>query len=146
MLPSMILCKVNKRKMRQEKLKVFLLEKEAEEGNGNPAVGNDVPHPDQLNPDLLPNLAIYYKTWQVNGSSGILEYVNVNRADDMEVVEPRAHKTTWHRDIAAAKCTLIKGHCDLFGFPLPETLQGPSNQHHTSSFTPFTLNNLNIKI
>ncbi|XP_055305360.1 uncharacterized protein LOC129570029 [Sitodiplosis mosellana] len=128
MLPSMIVCKVNKRKMRHEKLKLFLLEKEAEEGNGNPAVGNDVPHPDQLNPELLPKVAIYHKTWHVNESSKIVEYVKFNSAGEMGVVEPRVHKTTWHRDIAAAKCILIKGHYDLFGYTLPETLQRPSNQ------------------
>ncbi|XP_055305457.1 uncharacterized protein LOC129570083 [Sitodiplosis mosellana] len=139
-MPSMIVCKVNKRKMREEKLKVFLLEKEAEEGNGNPSVGNDVPHPDQLNPDLLPNIAIYHKIWHVNGDSKIVEYVKLNSAGEMEVVELRVHKTTWHRDIAAAKCIMIKGHCDFFGITLPETLQMPSNQHHASSFTPFTLN------
>lgn len=117
MLPSMIVCKVSKRKMREERLLQFLHEKEAEEGNGNQAVDNDAPHPNQPNAEsLLPKVAIYHKTWLVNPVSGVLEYENVNQTDEMKVVDwathqPRVHKTPWHRDIVAAKCILIKGKC-----------------------------------
>ncbi|XP_031638848.1 uncharacterized protein LOC116350970 [Contarinia nasturtii] len=38
------------------------------------------------------------------------------------------HQTTWDRDIVAAKCILIKGHCNLFGLDIPETLQRPRRQ------------------
>ncbi|XP_055308231.1 uncharacterized protein LOC129572311 [Sitodiplosis mosellana] len=113
--------RVKQTKDEAREAETVFLEKEAEEGNGNPAVGNDVPHPDQLNPDLLPKVTIYHKTWRVNGL-GNLEYVKFNSAGEMEFVEPRVHKTKWHRDIAAAKCILIKGHCDLFGYMLSETL------------------------
>lgn len=115
MLPSMIVCKVSKRKMREERLKQFLYEKEAEENNGNQAVGNGVQQPEQQNAEgLLPNVAIYHKKWLVNPVSGVLEYVNGNQTDEMEVVDwamqqPRVHKTSWQRDIVAAKCILIKG-------------------------------------
>lgn len=117
MLPSMIVCKVSKRKKQFESLKQFLLEKEAEDGNGNQPVDNGVPNPNQANANgLLPNVAIYHKKWQVNPVSGVLEYVNLNLTDEMRVVDLsthqlRPHKTPWHRDIVAAKCILIKGKC-----------------------------------
>lgn len=151
-LPSMIVCKVNRRK---KQLIQFLLEKEAEEGSLNQAVGNDVQQPNQPNTErLLPNVAIYHKKWYVNPVSGVLEYVNFNQTDEMGAAEwakhqmPRVHKTPWHRDIVAAKCIMIKGkcsyidcicilfmvflndfpgHCDVFDLVLPENLQRPSN-------------------
>ena len=58
---------------------------------------------------------IYRKNWQVNHVAGNLENGAANR--------PR--KCSWDRDIVAARCILIKGHFDMFGIPLPATLQRP---------------------
>lgn len=114
MLPSLIVAKINKKRMRQMRLISFLIDKEKEDDNENQPVG-DAKHPNQSNADsLLPTVALYHKTWLVNPVSGVLEYVNAKLADEIEVIdwathEPRIHKTVWHRDIVAAKCILIKG-------------------------------------
>lgn len=158
MLPSLIVTKIGKKKWREMRLIEFLMEKDAEENNGNRPVG-DATHPNQPPTNrLLPTVMLHHKTWLVNPVSGILEYVKAERTDEMEAVDwtthdQRIHKTVWHRDIVAAKCILIKGkciincdckflvrhyllsiecivtifqgHCDLFGLPIPITLQRP---------------------
>lgn len=106
MLPSMI---VTKRRKRKRHLFEFLfgLEEEDRRMNPNPFDDNAEHQPNQpITPNLHPKVDIYHKTWHVNPVSDILEYVNANRQRDSYI-----HKTTWHRDIVAAKCILIKGAC-----------------------------------
>lgn len=84
MLPSIIVAKKGKRVMRMNRLQLFLSEKE----------GIEIPPNDAES--LLSKVGIYHKTWPVN-------------ADQMESGARRIHKSSWHRDIVAAKCMLIKG-------------------------------------
>lgn len=113
MLPSLIVTKISRRR---RKLIEFLLEKEAEENNGNGLVG-DAAHPNQPNTEhLLPTVTLHHKKWLVNPVGGFMEYDTTEQTDDMEVDywttdDLRTHKTSWHRDIVAAKCILIKGKC-----------------------------------
>lgn len=118
MLPSLIVTKFSRRKMREKRLIDFLKEKDAEEVNGNQPIG-DAAHPNQaITDNLLPKIVFYHKTWPVNPVNVDFEYVNAEQIDEMEV-ERRVHKTVWHRDIVAAKCILIKGmFCNLIEFRL----------------------------
>lgn len=120
MLPSIIVAKRGKRLMRKLRLMDFLTEKEFEECDDSHAI-----RPNTEN--LLSTVGIYQKKWLVNPVNGVLEYVNAEQTEDMDIVIPQIHKTVWHRDIVAAKCILIKGHCDLFGIQIAETLQRPHN-------------------
>lgn len=70
---------------------------------------------------------------------------------EMMDTDPQRHITIWHRDMVAANCILIKGtfrltyykhddthcfflgHCDLFGLPLPQTLQRPSRTNRPAA-------------
>lgn len=108
LLPSMIVAQKSKRMIRKSGLLEFLAELECRE---NQSFG-DAAHPNTpFTASLLPKVAIYHKTWLVNPVSGVLEYVNAKRTDEMDFDDwaKRKHKTTWHRDIVAAKCILIKG-------------------------------------
>ncbi|XP_031631483.1 uncharacterized protein LOC116345884 [Contarinia nasturtii] len=90
---------------------------------------------------LLSKVAVYPKNWQVNTVSGKLEYAQVNAdapyatvqqpyavddENELEIEDKQllmaVHKTSWDRDIVAAKCILIKGHCELFGWDIPAGL------------------------
>lgn len=119
MLPSLIVTKIGRKRWREMRLNEFLLEKEAEENNGNQSVG-DAAHPNQPNTErLLPTVMLHHKTWLVNPVGGFMEYVKAEQTDEIEVVywtadELRTHKTVWHRDIVAAKCILIKGKCVVY--------------------------------
>ncbi|XP_031639184.1 uncharacterized protein LOC116351243 [Contarinia nasturtii] len=84
---------------------------------------------------LLSKVAVYPKNWQVNTVSGKLEYAQVNAdapyatvqqpyavddENELEIEDEQllmaVHKTSWDRDIVAAKCILIKALDDKYEF------------------------------
>lgn len=53
---------------------------------------------------------LYRKNWLVNPVTGVLENVDIERPDfNWEIYVKYPWKTTWDRDIVAARCILIKG-------------------------------------
>lgn len=59
---------------------------------------------------MISQVRLYWKNWLVNPVTGALENVDIERPDfNWETYEEHPHKSSWDRDIVAARCILIKG-------------------------------------
>lgn len=59
---------------------------------------------------IISQVMLYRKNWLVNPVTGVLENVDTERPDfDWETFQEHPLKTSWDRDIVAARCILIKG-------------------------------------
>ncbi|XP_031637902.1 uncharacterized protein LOC116350289, partial [Contarinia nasturtii] len=119
MLPSMIVTQMGTRKLQTFRKidRIANAEAEANHQNAGP---------------LLSKVVVYRKIWLVNPDSGVLEYADTDAAQqqpsaaeqlnalvaaiEVEFIDFEGRikrKTVWHRDIAAAKCILIKGKFEM---------------------------------